>query len=73
MLNYGNFLQNYESEFAPFRFELIILIDNDLEFPGFPIISMGILFIIHIRVVNKFYLNEKFNAILSCGILSLLT
>ena len=37
--------------------------DKDLEFPGFPIIRIGILFIRQINVVKMFYLSEKFIAI----------
>ena len=64
MLSSGNFLQNYDSELLPLKFELIILIDSDFELPGLPIIKIGILFMIHIRVVKTFYRSEKLIAIL---------
>ena len=64
-------LQNLDSEFKPLKLELIILIDNDLELPGLPMIKMGILFIKQTSVVKTFYLSEKFIAILSVDIFSL--
>lgn len=64
MFSSGKFWQNLDSEFYPLRFELIILIERDLELPGFPIIKIGILFIKQIKVVNTFYLREKLIAIL---------
>ena len=71
--SYGSFLQNYDCEFIPLRLLLIILIDKDLEFPGFPMISIGILFIIQTRVVKMFSFKEKLRAIFSDIILSFLT
>ena len=68
-------MQNYESEFSPFKLDTIVLIDNDFEFPGFPIIKIGILFIKQAKRVNIFSLREKLVAIfsLSDGIFSLYT
>lgn len=65
MLNSGNFWQNYDSEFKPLRFELIILIESDFEFPGLPMIRTGILFMMQTNVVNTFSRKEKLIAILS--------
>lgn len=71
ILSSGKSLQNFDSEFKPLKLELIILIDNDLELPGLPMIKIGILFIKQTSVVKTFYLSEKLIAILYVDILSL--
>lgn len=57
----------------PLRFELIIRIDKDLEFPGLPIIRIGILFIIQTKVVKTFSRSEKLTATFYPLVLSLST
>ena len=57
----------------PLKFELIIRIDKDLEFPGLPIIRIGILFIMHTNVVNTFSRSEKLTATFYPLVLSLST
>ena len=60
-------------EFTPLKFDAIILIDKDLELPGLPIISIGILFIKHTKVVKTFSLKAKFIAIFVPGLTNLFT
>jgi hypothetical protein len=56
-MNSGNCLQYSFFENLPRRFELISFMDNDFELPGGPINSIGILFKIQTKLVNRFYLN----------------
>jgi hypothetical protein len=59
MLIYGRFLQKRAVEFSPLRLELSILIDNDFELPGLPIIKTGILFIRQTNEVNTFSIKAE--------------
>jgi hypothetical protein len=52
----GKFLQNYDYDSFPLRFESNILIEMDLELPGFPIMRIGILLMRQIRVEKRFYI-----------------
>jgi len=60
---YGNCLQKALVEYYPLRLEFSILIANDFELPGFPIMRIGILFIKQTRDVNMFYIRAELKAI----------
>ena len=45
------------------RFDAKIFTERDLELPGFPIIRIGILFMIQANVVKVFSFKAKFYAI----------
>jgi len=63
MLIYGYFLQIYVLEPVPSKFDAKMFTDRDLELPGFPIIKIGILFIIQTKVVKIFSFRAEFSAI----------
>jgi len=46
----------------PLKFDARIWTERDLELPGFPIIIIGILFMMHTNAVKTFYLSALFKA-----------
>jgi len=69
MLISGYFLHISISELLPFKFDARIRIDRDLELPGLPMMSMGILFMMQTKEVKVFSLRAVLIATLESGIL----